>query len=97
LLLLLGAVAVLGVAAVGAWSGWFAANGGGSTAAGAASAPSISQNAVDRAAGVEVDMASVDLGSVPLDTAVEHKFRLRNTGEERATLGRVRIEVLEGC
>ncbi len=92
-LLLFGAVAVVGVVAVAAWAGWFSA----SESSGAASPASPPPDAVDRAVGVEVDMASIDLGSVPLNTAVEHKFRLRNTGEERATLGKVRIEVLEGC
>jgi hypothetical protein len=58
--------------------------------------PTVLQGA-HRAGGVEVDATEVDLGRVPLDRIVSHAFRLRNTGELAVTLGRARIETLEGC
>ncbi len=48
-------------------------------------------------AGVQVDESAVNLGRQPLDTAVEKTFKLRNPGSTSVTLGRVNIEVLEGC
>jgi hypothetical protein len=48
-------------------------------------------------AGILVDRASVDQGRVPLDTPVTQTFRLHNVGDELVSLGRARVEVLEGC
>lgn len=47
--------------------------------------------------GVVALQPSADLGRVPLNTPVQHAFKLKNTGETPATLGQPRIETLEGC
>jgi hypothetical protein len=49
------------------------------------------------AGGIHVERAAVDQGRVPLDTPVGQTFRLRNVGGEPVTLGKARVEVLEGC
>ncbi|MBA4180590.1 MAG: hypothetical protein C0506_08390 [Anaerolinea sp.] len=47
--------------------------------------------------GVEVLQPVADAGVVPLNTAVQREWQLRNTGTTPITLGRTSIEVLEGC
>ncbi len=47
--------------------------------------------------GVEVAQPVADAGRVPLNTAVQREWRLRNTGTTPVSLGRPGIEVLEGC
>lgn len=49
------------------------------------------------AAGVLALQPSVNLGRVPLNTPVQHAFRLKNTGDAPVTLGQARVETLEGC
>lgn len=79
----------------------FGSSGNGSgdeNTASAATAPdSSSAPGAVSVAGVQVAIPSVDLGRIALDTPVKHSFQLRNTGVQRASLGRARIEVLEGC
>jgi len=71
-----------------------AAAGQGQAAAGATNgAPNVTASA----GGVEVAESSVDLGRVPLNTPVDRTFVLRNTGSERVSLGKIKIEALEGC
>jgi len=50
-----------------------------------------------RAAGVEVAQQTIDLGRVPLDKTVDPSFTLKNVGSARASLGKAKIETLEGC
>lgn len=97
--LALGALAVAGVMVL-----WLVSSRGsdGSPAAGAhdhaAGAPlNVTATGIASAAGVEVSEASVDFGHVPLNVPVDRTFVLRNTGSERVTLGKTRIEVVEGC
>ncbi len=47
--------------------------------------------------GVEAVQPVADAGRVPLNTAVQGEWRLRNTGTTPVSLGRPGIEVLEGC
>jgi hypothetical protein len=64
----------------------------------AAGAPlSVTATGTASAVGVEVSEASVDFGHVPLNMPVGRTFVLRNTGSERVSLGKTRIEVVEGC
>jgi hypothetical protein len=58
--------------------------------------PAMGQGPAQTAA-ISVDRAVVDAGRVPLNTPIQQEFRLRNTGDEAVTLGRARVEVLEGC
>ncbi len=83
------------VAVVGAAAWLFVVARPRGTAGTAAPSPAASGTAV--AAGVQALDPSVDLGRVPLNTTVKHAFRLQNVGAAPATLGRARIEVLEGC
>jgi hypothetical protein len=91
MILLVGSLAVIGV--------WALSGSGSNSAAGtsssAAQIPPLDGAA--RVAGVEVVQAAFDAGRVPLNTAVERVFRLRNTGNTPVTLGKASIEVLEGC
>jgi hypothetical protein len=48
-------------------------------------------------ADVLVQQPSVDLGRVPLNTPESHTFELKNTGATPVSVGKTRIEVLEGC
>jgi len=50
-----------------------------------------------RVAGVEVPEPAVNMGLQPLNTGVNHAFRLRNTSSTAVTLGKANIEVLQGC
>lgn len=50
-----------------------------------------------RVAGVEVPAPAVNVGTQPLNTAVNHPFTLRNTSGSAVTLGKPNIEVLQGC
>ncbi len=50
-----------------------------------------------KVAGVEVPDPAVNLGLQPLNTGVNHAFRLRNTSSTAVTLGKANIEVLQGC
>ncbi len=60
--------------------------------------PTVSGTAtVSEAGGVMAEDASVDLGRVPLDTMIQHRFVLQNVGTAPANLGPAQIEVLEGC
>jgi hypothetical protein len=51
----------------------------------------------DAVAGVEVLTPSVDLGRLPLDQPVSHTFVVTNTNDRVIELGKLRIEVLDGC
>ncbi len=46
---------------------------------------------------VEVLQPVFDLGRVPLNTPVRGEWLLRNTGATAVSVGRLSIEVLEGC
>ena len=46
---------------------------------------------------IEVAEPVDDLGRVPLNTPVQGEWRLRNTGTTPISVGRLSIEVLEGC
>jgi hypothetical protein len=48
-------------------------------------------------AGVQVDQPAVDFGKFPTDTPLRQVFTLKNTNAEVVTLGKSKIEVLEGC
>jgi hypothetical protein len=54
-------------------------------------------SATRRAAGLEAELATVDLGHVPMSTGCGFTYKLRNTGDAPITVGRPRVEVLEGC
>lgn len=93
------------VAGVGVIQLWNVVGGGDA----AASSPSLVEQSVFSAAGlplddhplavagIEVAQPAVNLGVQPLDTPVNHEFRLRNTGSTPVTLGRASIQVLQGC
>ena len=44
-----------------------------------------------------VSQQNVDLGRVPLNKNVTQVFRVRNIGQEQVHLGKVMVNVLEGC
>lgn len=56
-----------------------------------------SGRAAVRVAGVEVAHPLADRGRLPLNTPVRQQWMLKNTGETPVTLGKPKIEVLEGC
>ena len=95
LLLVVAATAAVGVGGFMAWS----SDADGTDAAGAPSSDAASGVPVGPilVLGVEVPQPVADAGRVPLNTAVQGEWRLRNTGTTPVSLGRPSIEVLEGC
>jgi len=99
------AVTVIGVTLLGGGSsdkpaGQAAAantDSGQSTGGISASAPAADLPGTPSVAGVEIDQPAVDLGRVALNTPVRHLFRLKNAAAGAVSLGKARIEVLEGC
>lgn len=83
-LLIMGGVLVLGVAAYFAWGN---GAGGASTAIEVTGAPRL-----------KVDQEKIDLGDIRLGRSVEARFRLTNVGDQPLRFaGKPYIEVVEGC
>jgi len=61
------------------------------------SAPQMATSGVEARAGLVVEGAHVDLGTVPLDVTVTPTWTITNTSSEVVQLGEPHASVVEGC
>jgi len=57
----------------------------------------VTHDGAIQAGGIAVLNPWADMGRLPLDTPVEHRYTLRNVSQQPVSLQRASIEVLEGC